>query len=342
MTGDTTAKRPLKLVVHFGCTYVATLEFHPNALRAFTVGSGQFADVRVERREIAPIAFFLEREGDRIRLTKAYGDASLRLGGRLVQRSELLTRRNTVQVGPWRWHLETTCGNTTTGTSARPVAAERDVTLATGGDASGKPQSSERPLDDAAPQQPDATLVDQPARRERSAPPPPPSRRWLALRIALHWSRLVRKPRIVTFACAVIAAFIALLLAVATSKPGDGFASARSNEASSAGPGVPSRSLTPTAHATPSAIRGADSGDAGAVWREPQGVAPASADTPPDAGLPPSEDSDPLVTEAVEHLAAGRLAQARDAYTVLAARYSTRPAYATVAKLLGRGAIQGP
>lgn len=58
-------------------------EFPADSHQAIVVGSANDADVRI--RGAAPIAFFLERDGQAISLTPAYADDELRVDARKVE-----------------------------------------------------------------------------------------------------------------------------------------------------------------------------------------------------------------------------------------------------------------
>jgi len=60
------------------------LEFGAAEDRAFSVGSSPHADVRVRRRGVPPIAFYLERRGDAVWLVPAYRRSSLRVDAAFV------------------------------------------------------------------------------------------------------------------------------------------------------------------------------------------------------------------------------------------------------------------
>lgn len=71
-----TADEPLWLVIQRD-DQSRCFEFPPNTHKAIVVGSSESADIRI--RSAAPIAFFLERDGDSVWLIPAYPEAELRL-----------------------------------------------------------------------------------------------------------------------------------------------------------------------------------------------------------------------------------------------------------------------
>jgi hypothetical protein len=89
------ARETLWLSVRFGRENWL-FELAPNDEHAIVVGNWRRAHVPINRREVAPIHFHLERDGDAIRLIPGYGN-DVRVNGRLLIGSRLLEPRSCVE-----------------------------------------------------------------------------------------------------------------------------------------------------------------------------------------------------------------------------------------------------
>ena len=90
------ADEPLWLIIQRGAQS-RCFEFPSNSHKAIVVGSSETADLRI--RNIAPVAFFLERDDQSIWLTPAYPQAELRLDMTKVEGKRRIYTQGLVELG---------------------------------------------------------------------------------------------------------------------------------------------------------------------------------------------------------------------------------------------------